>query len=355
MSEHIKPFKYIINKVGSYYHVRDSNGILKLSTSSFGTAINDEAFAGIGTSGIEEIKLVGVLTLDEVMLIPNHCLLNANGAKITSSISGGDSMIEAESSASYLLDIIIDGGIWDCNNNATEAVKFVNGENCVYNDHKIELRNMHIFDPTTRAIDINCIYQQRFNINNIDVTTAVHMANESIRLNASDSTMHGLNITEGSDGMCMVIRGAANEVSNFNINGGCILIDWHDNVLSNGWMDSNGAQNAIQLAGGGNVISNIHMRINGDGNTSNSAIYIWDASSPYSVNNVINGCYAGRSTGGSGTSRWSRGVAEGASATTDRNLVIGCNFYDCLAVSSFAGANSKIVMSWDYTSFVTHA
>jgi len=342
---------WLIKKEGSYYHAFNDAGLLKYSNSSLSTLLNSYVF-GAKQAYIEKVKLMGNLTLDAKIVLPNYTYLDAKNAVITSSMGVADSMIEAEAAATYLKNIIIDGGFWNCNNNATDVVYFENGANCVYNDHKIQLLNMKIFDPTRHGIYINCAFQQRYILRNIDITTAVHMANAGINFNASDSTLEGLNITEGIDGKCLIITGAANTINHINANGGTIELNWRCCTLSNVWMDSNGAQPALRLAGGGHVASNLHLRVAGSAaNHAQPAIAVDASADPYTILNTITNVFAGRDLGAAGTNLWHQPIVEAASLTTDKNIYTNINAYDAEGVSTLVGANSHIQHSWDSTTW----
>jgi hypothetical protein len=99
--------KYTVTLEGGFYHVYKDDGSLSYSTGSFETAVNDEAFAGLGGVVPEAVLTKGSITVDGTILVPTFANLQISG-KWTAANALNANMIENLNPATHNYGVCIE-------------------------------------------------------------------------------------------------------------------------------------------------------------------------------------------------------------------------------------------------------
>jgi len=148
-----KPYKFMVKKVGSYYHVIDSLGKITLSTSYFSKAVN-EAFAKLTTSRTyrEKVLIQGNLSIDDILLIPDFTELELQG--IASAMNSLNKTM-LKTSSTHPKGIEVHGGVWFGNgaNQSSNGLgfEFLGTEDAPNND-RCWIHNTNVMDTRDTAI-----------------------------------------------------------------------------------------------------------------------------------------------------------------------------------------------------------
>jgi len=156
----------------------------------------------------------------------------------------------------------------------------------------------------------------------------------------SDVNIVNMMPVEGEIGGVFIQYGGCIHMDECFINGGIVFNAHTMFRLTNSFIDIDSNKHGIDGAGLRNSqLSNVGIRVTGDGATTYDGIQLRDGAGYHATNNIFTNLYIGRA-GGTGTRRFNYGIEE-VDANQDYNTYMGINGRDCVTASlRMLGANS---------------
>lgn len=341
------PSTYIVEKVGSAYHVKKRGSSSVYSNSSFKTALVDEAIAGLtaARTSPEKIVTVGDMAIDALIELPSNLLLELQGNWILADGVNTD-IIQNADQATNNYNLIIEGNGYTIDGNGAQqtagrGIELVHGTAAPslytlanWRQPKVYvLRNLNVRNCFAESYYVS-MAGSRGNI--LMQQCSGHYSQSAVPImnwaSVPDSELIGgfFDANDGAQTHGIYVSGAMCHIRPDYHNGPSAFENLRNSTIEFPIADLGSDEDLMTLHGCWNNRVSGHFVAHGDGDANtHNAIELVAFGGFNCTDNIFNHIWAGRNTDDSGTRTFKYAVEE-TNAVHDYNTYLGISGRDCV-------------------------